>query len=142
MCSIDFCTAKARYSPTRQPGTVELCIVDSLLASCMWRIISTNLTDSDSCLVLKIWQSTIWYAGSLVRWDKWMVNQASDVPSIIFFSWFLEKLFAKMVSIYRGSPTYRKSLTRFPLPRFLAYVSGEISVSRRPQNSPTNTSFM
>ena len=35
-------------------------------------------------------------------------------------------------------------LTRFPLPRFLTYVrvSGEISVSRGPQYSPTNTSFM
>ena len=25
---------------------------------------------------------------TLVRWDKWLVNQASDVPSIIFL-WFL-----------------------------------------------------
>ena len=36
-----------------------------------------------------------------------------------------------------GSPLTRKSLTRFPLTRFLAYVrvSGEISVSRGPQYS-------
>ena len=38
--------------------------------------------------------------GLLVRWDKWLVDQASDVPSIIFFSWFLAKFFAKMVSMY------------------------------------------
>ena len=43
-----------------------------------------------------------------------------------------------------GPPLTRKSLTRFPLPRFLAYVrvSGGISVSRGPQYSPTNTNFM
>ena len=28
-------------------------------------------------------QSTIWYAGSLVRWDKWLVDQVSDN----IFSW-------------------------------------------------------
>ena len=33
----------------------------------------------------KIRQFTIWYAGSLGRRDKWIVDQASDVPSIIFF---------------------------------------------------------
>ena len=27
----------------------------------------------------KIRQSTIWYAGLLVRWDEWLVEQASDV---------------------------------------------------------------
>ena len=43
-----------------------------------------------------------------------------------------------------GPPLTRKSLTRFPLPRFLAYVpvSGGLSVSRGPQYSPTNTSLM
>ena len=43
-----------------------------------------------------------------------------------------------------GTPLTRKSFTRFPLTRFLAYVrvSGGISVSRGPQYSPTNTSFM
>ena len=34
----------------------------------------------------EIRQSTIWYASSLGGWDKQLVNQASDVPSIIFFS--------------------------------------------------------
>ena len=35
-----------------------------------------------------------------------------------------------------GPPLTRKSLTQFPLPRFLAYVhvSGGISVSRGPQS--------
>ena len=44
----------------------------------------------------------------------------------------------------RGPPLTWKSLTRFPLPWFLAYVrvSGGISVSRGPQYSPTNTNFM
>ena len=34
---------------------------------------------------LKIRQSTIYYAGLLGRWDKRIVDQESDVPSIIFF---------------------------------------------------------
>ena len=43
-----------------------------------------------------------------------------------------------------GPPLTRKSLTRFPLPRFLASVrvSGAISVSRGPQYRPTSTNFM
>ena len=43
-----------------------------------------------------------------------------------------------------GPPLTRKPLTRFPLPRFLAYVraSGDFSVSRGPQYSPTNKNFM
>ena len=36
-------------------------------------------------LTTKIGQFTIWYAGSLGLWDKGIVNQVSDVPSIIFF---------------------------------------------------------
>ena len=31
------------------------------------------------------------------RWDKRVINQASDVPSIIFFPEFLAKFFAKFV---------------------------------------------
>jgi len=40
-----------------------------------------------------------------------------------------------------GPPLTRKSLTRFPLPRFLAYVrvNGNFSASGGPQYSPTNT---
>ena len=34
--------------------------------------------------LLKIRQSTIYYAGLLGRWDKQIVDQESDVPSIIF----------------------------------------------------------
>ena len=34
----------------------------------------------------KIRQFTIYYAGSPGQWDKRIVDQASDVPSIIFFS--------------------------------------------------------
>ena len=37
---------------------------------------------------LKIRQSTIYYAGLLGRWDKRIVDQESDVPSVIF-SYFL-----------------------------------------------------
>ena len=34
---------------------------------------------------VKIRQSSIYYTGSLGRWDKRLIEQASDVPSIIFF---------------------------------------------------------
>ena len=43
-----------------------------------WR--KKNIPFSDR---FKIRQSTIWYAGSLGRWDKRLVDQASDVPSIL-----------------------------------------------------------
>ena len=33
----------------------------------------------------KIWQSSIYYTGLLGRWDERLIDQASDVPSIIFF---------------------------------------------------------
>ena len=33
----------------------------------------------------EIRQSTIYYAGLLGQWNKWIVDQESDVPSIIFF---------------------------------------------------------
>ena len=46
------------------------------------------------------WTSEIRQSGSLGRWDKRIVYQVSDVPSIIFFSWFLAKFFAKILSIY------------------------------------------
>ena len=36
----------------------------------------------------KIRQSTIYYAGLLGQWDKRIVDQESDVPSIIFFHTF------------------------------------------------------
>ena len=39
---------------------------------------------------LEIRQSTIYYAWSLGRWDKRIVHQASDVPSIIFFRLFID----------------------------------------------------
>ena len=46
---------------------------------------------------LKIRQSTIQYAGSLVPWDKLLVDQASDVSSTYnFFSQFLAKFVGKM----------------------------------------------
>ena len=54
-----------------------------------------------------------------------------------------KKLFLDMAST-GGPPLTRKSLIRFPLPRFLAYVrvSGGISASWGPQYSPTNTNLM
>ena len=49
-----------------------------------------------------------------------------------------------VLDITGGLPLTKKSLTRFPLTHFLAYVRVRwgISVSRGPQYSPTNTSFM
>ena len=36
----------------------------------------------------EIRQSTIYYAGLLWRWDKWIFDQASDVPRIIFYTFY------------------------------------------------------
>ena len=38
----------------------------------------------------KIRQSTIYYAGLLGGWYKWIVDQESDAPSIIFFILFID----------------------------------------------------
>ena len=43
----------------------------------------------------EIRQSTIYYAGLLGRWDKQIVDQASDVPRIIFFYDFLKNSLQK-----------------------------------------------
>ena len=50
----------------------------------------------------------------------------------------------RYVTTTGGPPLTRKPLARFPLPRFLAYLhaSGDFSVSRGLQCSPTNTNFM
>ena len=40
-------------------------------------------------------QSKIYYAGLLGRWDKQIVDQASDVPSIIFFHKILQNSLQK-----------------------------------------------
>ena len=44
---------------------------------------------------IEIRQSRIWYAGSLVWWDKRVLDQASDAPSIIFFHDFLQNSLQK-----------------------------------------------
>ena len=76
----------------------------------------------------------VWEQITIQNGLKRATLQATIVP---FFDSYL-------VTITGGPPLTRKSLTRFPLPRILAYVrvSGGISVSRGPQYSPTNTNFM
>ena len=39
---------------------------------------------------LQIRQSTTWYAGFLVRWNKWLADQASDVPRITFLEFLID----------------------------------------------------
>ena len=51
-------------------------------------------------LVLEIRQSTIYYAGLLGRWDKRIVDQESDVPSIIFFILFMDLEHSKLFIFY------------------------------------------
>ena len=50
-------------------------------------------------LISEIRQSTILYAGSLGRWDKHLVDQASDVPSIFFFHKILRNSLQKPFQI-------------------------------------------
>ena len=60
-------------------------------------IVSKVITHRISCTVgYQIQQSTIQYADLLVCWDKWLIHQVSDVPSVILFSWFLVKFFEKI----------------------------------------------
>ena len=52
----------------------------------------------------KIRQSTTYYAGLLGRWDKRIIDQESDVPSIFFFILFIDlghsKLFILFLQLY------------------------------------------
>ena len=89
------------------------------------------------------------------RWTPFEIFESysavSTFPKIFIFSYtnwtknYRSILQASiLIQCTGGPPLTRKSLKRFPLPRFLAYVrvSGGISVSRGPQYSPTNTNFM
>ena len=49
---------------------------------------------------LEIRQSTIYYAGLLGRWDKRIVDQESDVPSIIFLYTFYRLRALKTLYFY------------------------------------------
>jgi hypothetical protein len=49
---------------------------------------------------IEIRQSKIYYAGSLGRLYKRIVDQGFDVQSIIFFHDFVAEFFAKILSIY------------------------------------------
>ena len=52
--------------------------------------VNNRMTQKYCSSCLEIRQSTIWYVCSLGQWDKRFVNQASDVPSIIFFRLFID----------------------------------------------------
>ena len=68
------------------------CPIYALSIYSMLLLLLAQYKHLDSKLLLcKIRQSTIWYAGLLGRWDKWLVDQASDGPSINFFSMNLQK---------------------------------------------------
>ena len=47
-----------------------------------------------------IYNIICWFAVSLVCLDKWLVDQASDVPSIIIFHNFLQNSLQKIVPVY------------------------------------------
>ena len=72
-----------------------------------------------------------------------LTSWTTPVVHFLFYRETSRDIFTSMQST-GGPPLTRKSVTRFPLPRFLAYVhvSGGISVGRGPQYSPTNTNFM
>ena len=87
--------------------------------------------------------------GPPVTWTNpiMVIWRSSHLQEILFE--FFEVTSFKTVVLYvtlitGGPPLAQKSLARFPLQLFLAYVyvSGGISVSRGPHYSPTNTNFM
>ena len=51
---------------------------------------------SKQILGVKIRQSLICYAGLLGQRDKWIVDQASDVPCGIFFRLFIDLVYSKL----------------------------------------------
>ena len=53
---------------------------------------NSNISYNQGCNWLQICQFLIWYADLLACQDKRLIDQASDVPSIILFSLFLIEL--------------------------------------------------
>ena len=84
-------------------------------------------------------QGLVMTSGKIASISKHMFVIRKKCVSI----WKIESL-RFVVKNTGGPPLTQKSLTRFQLPRFLAYVhvSGGISVSRGLQYSPTNINFM
>ena len=64
---------------------------------------------------LEIRQSRIQYAGSVVHWDKWLVDQASNIPSIIFsiVSYRLRALNTLFFYFGKFLKKYKNELKRF-----------------------------
>ena len=95
------------------------------------------------------WHIGFDWAFMILTQSEWMLLQSGT------YEWKLNKPvhflrtqeqkdhFTRCCELYRGSPLTRKSLTRFLLPQFLAYVraSGGFSVIRGPQCSSTNMNF-
>ena len=93
-----------------------------------------------------------WQDTNVLSFSKKIQSNIDDVIILLNTQKTAERLFTlhshfithNKIHYTGGPPLTGKTPTRFPLPRFLAYVrvSGGTSVSRGPQYSPTNTSFM
>ena len=85
-CTMDFLPYLLRLTMQFWKCSFRKCLNQlvffSLSTSCIfanvWLIVTAQICSA------KIRQSTIYYAGLLGRWNKWIVDQESDVPSIIF----------------------------------------------------------
>ena len=51
---------------------------------------TSQIEQSPGLEPLEIQQSSIYYTGSVALWEERLIDQASDVPSIIFFHDFLQ----------------------------------------------------
>ena len=74
-------------------------ITDWLSRSCVLLLLFATLFLSNTdhrAPLSKIHQSTIYYAGLLGGWDKRIVDQESDVPSIIFLILFIDLGISKL----------------------------------------------
>ena len=109
ICTTEFENAKLAKNYTKSKYLDNLFLKDNFFILLMREILICQRVKSfkyakktKQCLDSKLWEvfkSDNLQYNTLVCWDKQLVNQASDVPSIIlFFSWFLAKFVAKIIS--------------------------------------------
>ena len=95
-----FCSRRCKKSPLKCVVQQKLIVFynTNYLQAVKWKRkyqLTKSIKFVETICTPKIQQSSIGYTGLLGRWDKWLIDQASDVPSIIFIHNFLQNSLQK-----------------------------------------------
>ena len=86
-----FCSRRCKKSPLKCVVQQKLIVFynTNYLQAVKWKRkyqLTKSIKFVETICTPKIQQSSIGYTGLLGRWDKWLIDQASDAPSMIFFT--------------------------------------------------------